>query len=193
MHLHSYGILHLIGAYGYAFIFLGTFFEGELVVIAAAFLSRIGVVNFWAAMLAAFLGAISGDNFWYLVGRYGGVRFLHRRGRIIGITEERIAKAHAFFEKYGEKTVFFARFVFGARLTTAMVAGSSEMPERNFLIANVSGALVWVGLVGSLGYLFGKSFKTLAILVKRAELLLLILAILAIIILILRLKRRSKK
>lgn len=186
-------ILKLISAYGYAFIFLGTFFEGELVVLGAAFLAHIGLLNFWWAMAVAFLGAVSGDNFWYLVGRNGGIRFLHKYGSKIGITEERIAKAHAFFEKHGGKTIFLARFVFGTRLLTAMIAGSSEMEEKKFLTSNVLGALLWVSVTGSLGYLLGKSFKYLAILVKRTEIILLILAVLAIIIVILYLKFHTKR
>jgi membrane protein DedA with SNARE-associated domain len=185
-------LLELISAYGYAFIFLGTFFEGELVVIAAGFLAKIGLVNFWWAMLFCFLGAVSGDNFWYVVGKYGGIQFLHKYGKFLGVNQERIDKAHRFFDKYGMGTVFIARFIFGTRLTTSMVAGSSKMPENKFLKANISGAIVWVGIVGSLGYLFGKSFKMIALLVKRTETILLILAVLAIIIVIFRLRQRSK-
>ncbi|MDB4939781.1 MAG: alkaline phosphatase [Candidatus Doudnabacteria bacterium] len=185
-------LLVLISAYGYAFIFLGTFFEGETIVIAAGFLSKLGILNFWTAMLAAFLGAVSGDNFWYLVGRYGGIRFLHKYGKWIGITQHRINKAHLFFDQHGTHAIFLARFIFGTRLVTAMLAGSSGMQEKKFLKANSAGALLWVSVVGALGYLLAKSFKTLIILVKRIEFILLILALLAIIIVIFRLRANRK-
>ncbi len=186
-------LLELINAYGYAFIFLGTFFEGELIVLAAAFLAHIGVLDLSTAMLVCFLGAISGDNFWYVVGKYGGVRFLQKYGNKIGFTETRYLRAHRFFDNHGGKTIFLARFVFGTRLITAMIAGSSGMPEKKYLKANIAGAALWVIVIGSLGYLFGKSFNYLSVLVKRTEIVLLILAVLAIIIVIFHLKSRIRK
>lgn len=182
----------MVSAYGYAFIFFGTFFEGELVVIASAFLARFGVINFWLAMLICYLGTVSGSNFWYVVGKYGGMELLHKHGKYFGINEARVQKAHDFFAKYGVRTIFLSRFVFGVRLTSSLIAGSSEMDEKKFLEANLSGAAVWLIIVGSLGYLFGKSLKTVELLVKRTETTLLILAVLAIIILIFRFRQRSK-
>lgn len=186
-------ILKYINAYGYAFIFFGTFLEGELVLLAGAFMARMGILNLWEVFIVSFIGAVVGDNFWFYVGEFGGHEILNKFGRLVGISHGRVEKGKDFLRKYGEKAVFFARFVFGFRLTTAVAAGSLSMPHGKFLRANALGAIVWVGAVGSLGFLLGKSFELLAKLVKRTEIVLLILAVLAIIILLLYFKFKSRK
>ena len=68
---------------------------------------------------------------------------------------EHLRKTHAFYEKYGGKTIIIARFVPIVRTFAPFVAGVSEMTFSKFQFFNIIGALVWViGLVAA-GYFFG--------------------------------------
>lgn len=76
-------VFYYLSKYGYGFIFLGTIFEGELVLLTAGFLAFLGVFNLWLVIIVAFFGASVGDNFWYHVGHIGGIPFLQSYGKYI--------------------------------------------------------------------------------------------------------------
>jgi membrane protein DedA with SNARE-associated domain len=66
-------------------------------------------------------------------------------------------------------TIFFARFVFGMRIIAGPMAGVLRMPWRKFLIFNFLGATVWVSVISSFGYLFGRQWEHLERNVKRFD------------------------
>ncbi len=186
-HLYNvHAILEYISKYGYAFVFLGTVFEGELILLLAGFLCWLGALNFFAVILFGFFGAIVGDNIWYHVGKRGGIPFIERYGKLVLLTRSRIRRAEKYFSQHGAKTIFFSRFVFGTRISTAILAGAFKMPMRKFMRSNIAGAAVWSIITIGLGFVFGNYFEVLRKAVQRTELALLILAGSIIIILILR-------
>lgn len=129
---------------------------GETALIAASYLAATGHLSLPLVIGSAALGAIVGDSVGYAIGRKGGRRFLERRGRWIGITPEKLAKADDYFARHGAKTVFFGRFVALLRILAGPLAGASRMPYRRFLAANFAGALAWATTMGTLAFLFGK-------------------------------------
>lgn len=185
-HYNLKAVLDYISVYGYGFVFIGTLFEGELVLLAAGFLSYLGALNFWLVLVLGFFGAVIGDNIWFWIGSRGGQAFINRFGRIFFLTRGRIEKAKKYFHHHGSKTIFFSRFVFGTRISSAILAGALGMPKDKFMKSNVLGAGVWAVVTVSLGYIFGNSFELLRRYFHKTELALLILAIIVIIILILR-------
>lgn len=129
---------------------------GETTLIAAGYLAATGHLSLPLVIGSAALGAIVGDSLGYLVGRKGGRRLLERRGRWLGVTPEKLAKADRYFARHGAKTVFFGRFVALLRILAGPLAGAAKMPYRRFLAANVAGALTWATTVGTLAFFFGK-------------------------------------
>jgi membrane protein DedA with SNARE-associated domain len=101
---------------------------GEPVLIAAGALVHKGVLDFKDTLFFGILGAVTGDQIGYWVGRFGGRPFLLRWGRSALITPERLGHAEAFFARHGGRAVFLARFVTGLRVFGALVAGTSRMP-----------------------------------------------------------------
>jgi membrane-associated protein len=75
------------------------------------------------------------------------------------------------FAKYGATTVFFARFVFGMRIIAGPMAGVLRMSWRRFLVFNFLGAVVWVSVISSAGYLFGRHWNRLEEALKQADVL----------------------
>lgn len=104
-----------------------------------------------------FLAAVLGDNINYWVGRFFGPRVV--KWRIFGrdlVQQKHLDKTHAYFEKYGVKTIIIARFVPIVRTITPFVAGIGAMDyRRKFLPFDIAGGALWIGLLLLAGYLFG--------------------------------------
>ncbi len=129
---------------------------GETTLLAASYLAATGHLSLPLVIGSAALGAVVGDSLGYAIGRKGGRRFLERRGKWLGVTPEKLAKADRYFARHGAKTVFFGRFVAFLRILAGPLAGASKMPYRHFLAANVTGAVTWAATMGTLAYFFGK-------------------------------------
>jgi membrane-associated protein len=105
------------------------------------------------------VAAILGDAVNYAIGHYIGPRVFtatDQTGLLHKLLNRRhLAQAHAFFEKYGGKAVVLGRFVPIVRTFVPFVAGAGAMTYSTFAFYNVVGAVLWVGLCVSAGYLFG--------------------------------------
>jgi membrane protein DedA with SNARE-associated domain len=128
---------------------------GETALIVAGGLAAAGHLSLPAVIVVAALAATTGDMLGYWVGRRGGRRILLRDGRFSSHRRAAVAKADRYFDRFGVRTVFFARFVPGVRVVGAIAAGASEMPWRSFAIANMLGCITWAATVASFAYLAG--------------------------------------
>jgi len=153
------------GGWIYGILFLIIFCETGLVI--APFLPGDSLLfasgALWAAagmpveLLALTLSVASfcGDNCNYWIGRLFGSqtakkahsRFLNRRA---------LERTHQFYARHGGKTIILARFVPIVRTFAPFVAGIGHMDYRRFLMFSLVGAVLWVGLLVSCRYLFGK-------------------------------------
>jgi membrane-associated protein len=153
------------GAWIYLILFLIVFCETGLVV--APFLPGDSLLfasgALWAAadmsvdMLALTLiaAAVCGDNCNYWIGRlFGG--HTAKKDRYRFLNRHALERTHAFYARHGGKTVALARFVPIVRTFAPFVAGLGRMNYRRFLAFSVTGAVLWVGLLVSCGYLFGR-------------------------------------
>jgi membrane-associated protein len=177
LHIDAH-LLDLAGRYGgwlygilFAIVFAETglvvtpFLPGDSLLFAAGALAatpgptgapilRIELVT--ALLLVA---AILGDAVNYAIGHYIGPRVFtatDESGLLHKLLNRRhLAQAHAFFERYGGKAVVLGRFVPIVRTFVPFVAGAGAMTYSTFAFYNVTGAILWVGVCVSLGYLFG--------------------------------------
>jgi membrane-associated protein len=155
----------------YLLLFAGVMLEnagiplpGETALLAAAYLSSSAGgahVHLGLVMLAAFAGAVFGDNVGYWVGRAFARKRLAQGKRFLFLTPERLVRAEAYFAKYGALTVFFGRFVALLRIVAGPAAGVAGMPWGRFLLANAAGAAVWASVIGGLGYAAGPAWEEL--------------------------------
>lgn len=142
---------------------------GETTLLAASYLAATGHLSLPLVIGSAALGAIVGDSVGYFVGRRGGRRLLERRGKWLGVTPEKLAKADRYFARHGAKTVFFGRFVALLRILAGPLAGGSKMPYRRFLAANVAGALTWATTMGNTGVLLRQAGRGVPELAGRLD------------------------
>lgn len=137
-------------------------FPGEAMLLAASVYAGTGhhLSIFWVIFAGA-LGAIVGDNLGYAAGRFGGRPLITRYGKYVRLRPEQLDRAEAFFNKYGDKTVFFGRFVAVLRAWVAFLAGLNRMPWPKFLVFNAAGGIAWATLYGLLGYTLGHNLPLL--------------------------------
>jgi membrane-associated protein len=109
-------------------------------------------MNVHCVVLLLIVAAILGDGVNYHIGAYLGDRV--RQGNRF-IKKEYLDRTHAFYEKYGAKTIIIARFVPIVRTFAPFVAGIGRMSYAKFLTYNVVGAIVWVVSLTYLGYALG--------------------------------------
>jgi len=107
------------------------------------------------AMTVLFLAAVLGDAANYSIGRtLGPAVFTSENSRLLN--PKHIQRTHEFYEKYGGKTIFLARFVPIVRTFAPFVAGIGQMSYGHFAVWNVTGAAVWVASLTLAGYFFGQ-------------------------------------
>lgn len=128
---------------------------GQTIMVAAAIYAGAGRMNVFAVGAIAFVAAVLGDNIGYWIGVRGGRSLVHRFGKYIFVTPERLARAERFFIRRGSWIVVVARFIDGLRQLNGVIAGITAMPWRRFLLYNTIGAALWVGWWTTLAYLFG--------------------------------------
>lgn len=157
-------LLGLIAQYGVAALFgiitfetLGLPLPGESALITMAAAAGAGKVSIWHVVIAAWLGAVLGDNIGYLIGRRYGKIVILRHGTRVGITHEKYLRAEQITAKYGPFMVVGARFLPILRQINGLVAGSTGMHWISFFVANVIGAAFWVGFWAMVAYQFGHS------------------------------------
>lgn len=165
LHLDKH-LSELIAAYGtwtYAILFLIVFCETGLVVtpflpgdsllFAAGTFAALGAMDPWILFGLLTAAAILGDTLNYWIGkRIGPAAF---SGRLRFLNQTHLRKTEAFYEKHGGKTIIMARFVPIIRTFAPFVAGVGTMQYGRFLMFNVVGGVLWVGLFVFGGYLFG--------------------------------------
>lgn len=154
------------GVWIYAILFIIVFCETGLVVtpflpgdsllfaagaVAAASNGHLNVHVMVAVLLTA---AVVGDAVNFMIGKYFGEKlFANPDSKIF--KQEYLHKTHAFYAKYGGKTIILARFVPIVRTFAPFVAGMGKMHYGQFLRYNIIGGVVWVFLLTYVGYWFG--------------------------------------
>jgi membrane protein DedA with SNARE-associated domain len=134
---------------------------GETILIAGAVYAGAGRLNVVAVGVVGFVAAIVGDNIGFVIGHFGGRALALRWGKYVFLTEERLDKAEAFFDRRGAIVITFARFVEGLRQANGIIAGITGMHWLRFLAFNALGAALWVGTWVSLGYTAGGHIVTI--------------------------------
>jgi len=112
-------------------------------------------------ILVGVCAATIGDNLGFLLGHYGGEPLLERYRKVSRVYRT-LARAERLIQRYGSFAIFIARFIAGMRIIAGPLAGVLHMPWRKFVVFNFLGAAVWVTVISSVGYFFGRHWEELA-------------------------------
>lgn len=138
--------------HGYWVLFIGTFLEGEAILIFAGFLAFQGYLDINLVILSALAGSFLGDQFYFHVGRAKGPFLL----RLFTSFARKFKKALRLIERYGSFVAFISRYTYGFRILLPIILGMTRFPSRRFLWLNLVSALTWSVAFAMAGYLFGK-------------------------------------
>ncbi len=163
---HLVSLAAQYGVWIYAILFLIVFCETGLVVtpflpgdsllFAAGGIAAIGSMNIHLMVALLIAAAIIGDAVNFMIGKYFGEKlFANPDSKIF--KRSYLDKTHAFYEKYGGKTIIIARFVPIVRTFAPFVAGMAKMDYSKFIRYNVIGAVLWVVLFSYIGYFFANT------------------------------------
>ncbi len=136
---------------GYLGVFIGTFFEGETILVIASFLSQRGYLILWLVILTAFLGAYTGHIFWFWIGRKHAWKLMAKFPHF----KEKFQRVADLFERYGILAIFITQYLYGLRIASAVVFGLSRIRTGTFFFWQAVSCLLWAALIAILGYFFG--------------------------------------
>ena len=155
----------IIAQYGYLALFVGVFFEGETILIVASFAAHQGYLKLEWVILTAFLGAISGDECYFFLGRMRGRAYLRNRP----LWRLRVAKAQRLLERHHRLIIVGFRFLSGFRTVIPVALGMSKVRVSRFIMLNILGAFTWSVVVGLSGFFFGAALNVLMTDIRRYE------------------------
>src|SRR5438270_5983811 len=134
---------------------VGFFLPGDSLMFLVGAVAGAGNLNLFAVNLVLMAAAIAGDSFGYALGRRTGPAIFSRPDSR-WFRREHLERTHVFYEKYGGKTIIYARFVPIVRTFAPFIAGVGKMHYGRFISFNVFGGIGWVFGMTMLGYVLGE-------------------------------------
>jgi len=167
-------ILNIINQFGYIGIGLLIAIENvfppipsEIILTFGGFMTTFSSMNVWGVIVAATVGSILGAIILYVLGRVLnaerlGHLFDSKFGRMMHLKKEDVRKAETWFNKHGNKAVFFCRFIPIVRSLISIPAGMAKMKASAFLPLTVIGTFIWNVVLVYLGRFAGNTWETVA-------------------------------
>jgi membrane-associated protein len=163
-HLIAFVAAHGAWTYGllFAIIFCETglvitpFLPGDSLLFAAGTITAGAnqALNIHQLFILLVIASVLGNSLNYLIGRFLGPKVFHSKNSWL-LNKEYLEKAHAFYLRHGGKTIILARFMPIIRTFAPFVAGIGYMSHRQFFMYNVISAILWIGSLLYVSYLFG--------------------------------------
>ncbi len=160
----------IIKQYGYFAILIGTFLEGETIVLVAGFLAFEKYLSLYGIIACAFVGSLCGDQLAFYIGRYKGNALFAKKPKWKARADYVVKK----MEKHQKKLMLTFRFFYGLRNVTPFAIGMSSVRPRTFFFYNMIGAAVWAVSFGVAGYVFGAAMEKVLKEVKQYEMYILV-------------------
>jgi len=146
-----------ISKYGYLAIGIGTFLEGEIILILAALMATQGQIRLEGVIIASAMGAFLGDIASYLIGSWK-VDYVLRK---MPTVKRLYPRVQHFFRKFGSLSIFASRFFYGLRIPTGVFCGMTNIRFFRFLTIALIGCTLWAVVWCLLTYAVGQSLSHL--------------------------------
>jgi membrane protein DedA with SNARE-associated domain len=155
----------LLQDFGYLAVFLGTFLEGEAILVTAGFFASRQYLDPVVVAVVAFAGAFFGHCFWFWLGRAHGVRLLDRFPRM----KRHFGKGVRVFERYGVTAIILTQWLYGLRITCAVIIGMSRIAVLRFMFYQAVSCAIWAAVITAAGYYFGRAIERVLGRVEHVE------------------------
>ena len=141
-------------------MFMGFFLPGDSLLVTAGVFASAGQLKLAWLLTVVTLCAIAGDQVGYVIGRKAG-QSLYRREDSRFFKKRHLERAHDFYDRYGGKTIIFARFVPIIRTFCPPVAGAAGMSYARYLAYDICGGFLWVWSMVLVGYALGRTIPNI--------------------------------
>jgi len=154
-------MVQILHHYGYSFIFLAVLAESlglpipsfPLILVAAAVAAPLHL-RLPVIFIVCLVPALIGDGSWYWLGRLRGRPILRKLCSLSLSPDSCVHRTESFFQRYGVKSLFVAKFVPGLSAVAPPLAGMLKVPPLLFVTADLAGIALWAGSAMALGRLF---------------------------------------
>jgi len=193
-------ITSVVAGLGYPGIFLLMTVEGiitpipsELIVPFAGHLAQRGVFNLGIVIAVATVGSTFGSTVAYYIGYYGGRPLVLRYGRFVGLGEDDIRWAEAWFKKYGDWGNFLGHALPGVRSFMSFPAGMAKMNLKRYVVSTALGSAAWNTVLAVAGFLLLDRWIAVAETTSNIDLYIVVAAIAGIVGYVYWRKRRAAR
>lgn len=125
--------------WGYIAVFLGSLIEGESIIFAAGFLAHEGYLSLSKIIIISFCGTLFADQALYFVGRHFGNSVIDKFPSL----KPRAERAFQLLKRYDNIFILSFRFIYGIRIISPVIIGTSGVAVKRFIILNFIAALIW--------------------------------------------------
>jgi len=132
-------LVDFVKDWGYVAVFLGSMIEGESVIFIAGFFAHEGYLSLPKIIVISFIGTLFADQALYHVGRHYGNHVLDR----IPSLRVRADRAFILLRRYENIFILSFRFIWGIRIVSPIIIGSSGVSVARFMILNFIAAVIW--------------------------------------------------
>jgi membrane protein DedA with SNARE-associated domain len=192
-------VTSLLSHWGYLAVFVLMVAESacipipsELVMMFGGALAASGTLSLVAVIVVGTLANLVGALLAWAAGRWWGRAAILRWGRYVGVHEQGLVRAEAWFARFGQPTVFFGRVLPVVRTFVSVPAGVGEMPVVRFGVLTLVGSVIWNAALAVAGFELGAHWQSVEhqIGVAGDVVAVLVVAALAVVVLRWRLRRR---
>jgi membrane protein DedA with SNARE-associated domain len=138
---------------------IGIFIPGQIFIMLAGFAAQRGFLNLGLVILISIMAAILGDLVAYEMGKRFGLKFLRKYGKYFFLKEEYLQNSEKFMRNHLSKAIISGRLYSVTRVFVPFLAGVHKANFRRFMLANITGAIIWATVSVLIGFIFGEGFR----------------------------------
>ncbi len=137
-------------------------------------------------------GDLTGATIAYLIGYFGRMELIHRHGKKIHLTPQRMERVERWFDRRGAQAVLISRVLPLIRAYTSFPAGAARMRYPKFILLSLAGGLPWIAAWGILGRELGSSYHSVQSQLHYVDIAAVVLIVAGIAYLLIRRRRRTE-
>lgn len=142
-------VLSNLQEWGYWVVFIGSIFEGELILLSSSAAAALGYLDIYKIFIIAFCTTVIVDQTLFFIGYKLGIDWIIKRFPKL---EPAKNKAFKFLNKMDIFFIFMFRFIYGIRTISPLIIGSAHIKPIRFIICNFFSGCLWASLGCFMGY-----------------------------------------
>ncbi|MBR1943933.1 MAG: VTT domain-containing protein [Alphaproteobacteria bacterium] len=142
-------ILSNLQEWGYWVVFIGSIFEGEIILISSSAAAALGYLDIYKIFVIASFTTVIVDNILFFIGYKFGIDWIVKKFPKLEPAKD---KAFKFLNKMDMFFIFMFRFIYGIRTISPLIIGSAHIKPIRFFVCNIFSGLLWASLGCFIGY-----------------------------------------